>query len=188
MGAAATMDFTCATNDYFFSNDMAQLCGLNADIESIGIGSSFQQATVVLKRVFSGIGGGYKVGCKASAGAVDFFPERSIYSSAMRAIDDLCQRPLSYSERTPDMPNEKQAIAAKAGLLKLATNNLPEPKIMLLDGGTLGAFWYTRDNRYVSMDFEVDGTIVWGVDDENGIEVGEFSVSGDIPDKILSAF
>jgi hypothetical protein len=188
MGATATMDFTCTTNDYFFSDDMPQFCGLSEDIESIGIGSSFQQATIVLKRVLSNIGGVYKVGCKASADAVDFFPERSIYGSAMRAIYDLCQRPSSYSERTPDLPNEKQAMAAKFGLMKLATNNLPEPKIMLLDEGTLGAFWYASSNRYVSIDFEVDGTLVWGVDDENGIEVGEFSVAGDIPDRILSAF
>ncbi len=190
MDTASEMDFSdCATNAYFLGGDMAQSGCKNDCLENIGTVGAFQQRTTVAKRLPSNIGGGYNASVHvfyASVDTVDFFPKRSIYGNALRAIDGLCQSPLNYSEHTPDAPGEAQVEAAKAGLLKLATNNLPEPKIMLLDDGTLGAFWYARGNRYVSIDFEADGNLVWGVDDETGIEVGEFRVTGDIPNKILS--
>lgn len=174
----------CFTNTYFpasYKNDR---------IGGVGTRVQFQQITKGLVRLISNISGGYDLPSSVFYDCddiVDFFPEDPIYGNAFRAIDGLCQSPWNYSEHTPNAPSMDHVKTAKAGLLKLAANNLPEPEIMLLDDGTLGAFWYTQDNRYVSIDFE-DDNFIWGINDENGTEVGEFRVTGDIPDKIISLF
>lgn len=123
-----------------------------------------------------------------------------LYPNAMRSIEVLCRKSENYAKDAPKRPDETQVKAAKAGIMKLLDKSLPEPKMMLLDNGTLGAFWYIRgsDNTlisndrladgdvYVSMEFEPSGTIVWGIADEYGIEVDEFPEAEDIPEKVVS--
>ena len=50
---------------------------------------------------------------------------------------------------------------------------MPAPKVMLLDEGTLGAFWRSGNN-YASIDFDVDGIYPWAAAKDTDVVSGNW--------------
>lgn len=116
---------------------------------------------------------------------IDYLPKK-LYERAYRQVDNLRQNPANYSDNDPNVPSPVQETTAKAALFKLAESGLPEPKIMLLDDGTLSAYWFIDNKNYASIDFDASKNLIWGIDEEGCITVGEFSLDDTIPHEIIS--
>ncbi|MCE5360668.1 MAG: hypothetical protein JJ714_06735 [Acidithiobacillus sp.] len=110
----------------------------------------------------------------------------AFYHSSYDAIDRLAAASTNWSVRPAQAPNIDQIYAARLGLLRLWISNAPEPKIMLLDEGTLGAFWWDGE-IYASMDFNTDGEYPWSV--ANGLNVisGIWAEGEPMPNELRNA-
>jgi hypothetical protein len=106
------------------------------------------------------------------------------YDAPFYAIYRLRIAPANWSTNPAEAPNDLQVNVAQNVLAMLALAGLPAPKIMLLDDGTLGAFW-RRGDQYASIDFDVDGEYPWsaakGLEVTSGIWRG-----GPLPGQILN--
>ena len=135
----------------------------------------------------------------ASSGLViDFIDESSFsslddantaYQEAFQIVDELAARPWNYSDYEPQKPSKEQIEVAKAGLQMFAEAGFPEPKIMLLNDGTLGAYWRNKNGTYASVDFDAEDRIVlWAIVGDEVTTAGEFPLGGTIPSDLLAAF
>ncbi|MGK9453230.1 hypothetical protein ACSSZE_18560 [Acidithiobacillus caldus] len=135
----------------------------------------------------------------ASSGLViDFIDESSFsflddantaYQEAFEVVDDLAARPWNYSDYEPQKPSEEQVKVAKAGLRMFAEAGFPEPKIMLLNDGTFGAYWRNANSTYVSVDFDAEEKIVlWAIVAEGVNKASHFPLGGTIPPDLWAAF
>lgn len=89
-------------------------------------------------------------------------------------------------EATSDVPSEEQKNAALLGLANLILARMPAPSPMLLDDGTIGAYW-RRGQCYASIDFEVDGEHSWAGTDGTKYLSGTWKVPGEqLPPELIS--
>ncbi|NNM68752.1 MAG: hypothetical protein HKM00_02070 [Gallionella sp.] len=77
-----------------------------------------------------------------------------------------------------NVPSEEQMNAALLGLANLILTCMPAPSPMLLDDGTIGAYW-RRGQHYASIDFEVDGEHTWAGTDGTKYLSGTWKVPGE---------
>jgi hypothetical protein len=90
------------------------------------------------------------------------------YAAQLNAIEHLRARPANWSANPVSAPDAARTGAAQRGLIMLLLAGIPAPTVMLLNDGTVAAFW-RRDNTYASMDFDADGEFPWSV--ANGLAV-----------------
>lgn len=90
------------------------------------------------------------------------------YAVQLNAIEHLRSRPANWSENPVSAPDAARTDAAQRGLIMLLLAGIPAPTVMLLNDGTVAAFW-RRDHTYASMDFDADGEFPWSA--ANGLAV-----------------
>lgn len=87
--------------------------------------------------------------------------------------------------KATDVPSEQQKNAALLGLANLILALLPAPSPMILEDGTIGAYW-RRGQCYASIDFEVDGEHSWAGTDGTKFHSGTWKVPGQLPPELIS--
>lgn len=108
------------------------------------------------------------------------------YAAQMDAIELLKAAPANWSMAKAVAPSDEQALVARDALISMMVAALPAPRVMLLDGGTLGAYW-KRDGIYASIDFDQDGEFPWTVADGNIIDSGIWSITQPVPQPLRTA-
>ena len=78
------------------------------------------------------------------------------YAAQLNAIEHLRAKPANWSANPVSAPDAARTDAAQRGLIMLLLAGVPAPTVMLLNDGTVAAFW-RRDGTYASMDFDADG-------------------------------
>lgn len=104
------------------------------------------------------------------------------YEAQFEAIERLRLLPANWSTSPTEAPNAEQTQAAQIGLIKLYLTGIAAPKIMLLDGGTLAAYW-RRGMAYASIDFDTDGEYPWSAAKGHDIVSGIWA-GGPLPDTL----
>lgn len=107
------------------------------------------------------------------------------YEPVFRTVMLYRARVSNWSGEATDVPSEEQKNAALLGLANLVLAFLPAPSPMLLEDGTIGAFW-RRGQRYASIDFEVDGEHSWAGTDGTKFHSGTWKVPGQLPPQLVS--
>ena len=82
-------------------------------------------------------------------------------------------------------PSSQQIGSAILGVANLMLTGAPAPSPMLLDDGTVGAFWRSGQH-YVSIDFEVDGIHTWVGTNGEEFKSGTWEPSGALPAELTS--
>lgn len=91
-----------------------------------------------------------------------------------------------WNDDLTDAPSEEQKNAALLGLANLILAHMPAPSPMLLEDGTIGAYW-RRGKRYASIDFEIDGEHSWAGTDGTNFHSGAWKVPDDqLPPALIS--
>ncbi len=91
-----------------------------------------------------------------------------------------------WNGEATDVPSEEQRNAALLGLANLILALMPAPSPMLLEDGTIGAYW-RRGQHYASIDFEVDGEHSWAGTDGTRYFSGTWKVPGEqLPPALVS--
>ena len=91
----------------------------------------------------------------------------------------------NWQEGEPDIPSEAQKNAALLGLANLVFACVPAPSPMLLEDGTIGAYW-RRGRCYASIDFEVDGEHSWAGTDGKQFRSGTWKIPGQLPPELVN--
>lgn len=107
------------------------------------------------------------------------------YEPVFRTVMLYRARVSNWSGEATDVPSEAQKNAALLGLANLVLGLLPAPSPMLLEDGTIGAFW-RRGQCYASIDFEVDGEHSWAGTDGTKFHSGTWKVPGQMPPELIS--
>jgi hypothetical protein len=68
-------------------------------------------------------------------------PHAEAYMAQLNAIERFRAVPTNWSTSPVVAPNAEQTAAAQHGLLMLLLEDVPAPKLVLLNDGTLAAFW-----------------------------------------------
>ncbi len=87
-------------------------------------------------------------------------PHMDAYMTQLSTIERFRAAPTNWSTSPVAAPNLEQTVAAQRGLLLLLLEDVPAPKVMLMNDGTLAAFW-RRGDMYASIDFDADGEFPW---------------------------
>lgn len=107
------------------------------------------------------------------------------YEPVFKTVMLYRARVANWQDGEPDVPTEAQRSAALLGLANLVVSLLPAPSPMLLEDGTIGAYW-RRGQCYASIDFEVDGEHSWAGTDGKHFRSGTWKVPGQLPPELLS--
>lgn len=108
------------------------------------------------------------------------------YEPVFRTVMLYRARVGHWSGETTDVPSEEQKNAALLGLANLILAVMPAPSPMLLEDGTIGAYW-RRGQHYASIDFEVDGEHSWAGTDGTKYFSGTWKVPGEqLPPALIS--
>jgi len=91
----------------------------------------------------------------------------------------------NWQDGEPDVPSEAQKNAALLGLANMVVALVPAPSPMLLEDGTIGAYW-RRGQCYASIDFEVDGEHSWAGTDGEKFRSGTWKVPGQLPPELVN--
>lgn len=100
------------------------------------------------------------------------------YESVFRTVMLYRARVCHWNVEAIDVPSEEQKNAALLGLVNLILALMPAPSPMLLEDGTIGAYW-RRGKHYASIDFEVDGEHSWAGTDGTKYLSGTWKVPGE---------
>ena len=100
------------------------------------------------------------------------------YESVFRTVMLYRARVCHWNVEAIDVPSEEQKNAALLGLANLILALMPAPSPMLLEDGTIGAYW-RRGKHYASIDFEVDGEHSWAGTDGIKYLSGTWKVPGE---------
>lgn len=82
-------------------------------------------------------------------------------------------------------PSDEQIRTAVFGATKLILIGAQAPNAMLLDDGTIGAYWRSG-KKYASIDFEVDGEHSWAGTDGENYWSGVWNPADKFPDELKS--
>jgi hypothetical protein len=108
------------------------------------------------------------------------------YEPVFRTVMLYRARVGHWKGEATDVPSEKQKNAALLGLANLILALIPAPSPMLLEDGTIGAYW-RRGQCYASIDFEVDGEHSWAGTDGTKFFSGTWKVPGEqLPPALVS--
>lgn len=84
------------------------------------------------------------------------------FHAQFAAIERFKSAPSNWSMTEAEAPSEEQSRVAQRALIAMMVASVPAPKAMLLDGGTIGAYW-RLDGLYASIDFDQDGEFPWTI-------------------------
>ncbi|MBJ7313343.1 hypothetical protein ACFOLJ_09815 [Rugamonas sp. CCM 8940] len=104
------------------------------------------------------------------------------YAAQLDEIERLRAVPANWSTLPVAAPNAEQLASAQRGLLMLLLEGVPAPKVMLMNDGTLAAFWRHSD-MYASIDFDTDGEFPWSAARELDVTSGSWS-GGTLPPQL----
>lgn len=107
------------------------------------------------------------------------------YEPVFKTVMLYGARVSNWNSEASDSPSEVQKNAALLGLANLVLALVPAPSPMLLEDGTIGAFW-RRGQCYASIDFEVDGEHSWAGTDGTKFHSGTWKVPGQLPPELIS--
>jgi hypothetical protein len=108
------------------------------------------------------------------------------YEPVFRTVKCYRARVGPWNGKAIDVPSEEQKNAALLGLANLILALIPAPSPMLLEDGTIGAYW-RRGQHYASIDFEVDGEHSWAGTDGTKYLSGTWKVPGErLPPALIS--
>lgn len=108
------------------------------------------------------------------------------YEPVFRTVMLYRARVAHWNGEASDVPSEEQKNAALLGLANLILALMPAPSPMLLEDGTIGAYW-RRGKHYASIDFEVDGEHSWAGTDGIKYFSGSWKVPGEhLPSALVS--
>jgi hypothetical protein len=107
------------------------------------------------------------------------------YEPVFKTVMLYRARVSNWNDDASEVPSDEQKNAALLGLANLVLALLPAPSPMLLEDGTIGAFW-RRGQCYASIDFEVDGEHSWAGTDGTKFHSGTWKVPGQIPPDLIS--
>jgi hypothetical protein len=108
------------------------------------------------------------------------------YLAASLSISQLSKKPSNWSHGEIAAPNQKQVSIAYKALLEMLFKDVVFPKIMLLNDGTLGAYW-SRSDFYASVDFEEDGEFPWAVARRGALNYGVWKLADGFPKELEAA-
>lgn len=108
------------------------------------------------------------------------------YATQLEAIERLKVAPGNWSMAEAMAPSDQQALVSQDALIAMMLAALPAPRMMLLAGGTLGAFW-RRDDIYASIDFDEDGEFPWTLVAGETIQSGIWSIADPFPQELRIA-
>ena len=100
------------------------------------------------------------------------------YEPVFRTVMLYRARVGQWNGEATDVPSEEQKNAALLGLANLILALMPAPSPMILEDGTIGAYW-RRGQHYVSIDFEVDAEHTWAGTDGTKYLSGTWKVPGE---------
>lgn len=107
------------------------------------------------------------------------------YESVFKAVMLYRAHVGQWQSGEPDVPSEAQMNAALLGLANLVAALAPAPSPMLLEDGTIGAYW-RRGQCYASIDFEVDGEHSWAGTDGKQFHSGTWKIPGQLPPELMN--
>ena len=112
------------------------------------------------------------------------------YEPVFRTVTRYRSHVSNWKGEATNVPSEEQKNAALLGLANLIFAHMPAPSPMLLEDGTIGAYW-RRGKCYASIDFEVDGEHSWAGTDGTKYLSGTWKVPGEplphaLVDELLS--
>lgn len=96
------------------------------------------------------------------------------YAAQLNAIEHMRAKPANWSAAPVAAPDAARTDAAQRGLIMLLLAGVPAPTLMLLNDGTVAAFW-RRADAYASMDFDADGEFAWSAANAAGIASGTWT-------------
>lgn len=96
------------------------------------------------------------------------------YAAQFSAIERLRAKPANWSAAPVTAPDSARTDAAQRGLIMLLLAGVPAPTLMLLNDGTVAAFW-RRAEAYASMDFDADGEFAWSAANRGNVTSGTWT-------------
>lgn len=99
------------------------------------------------------------------------------YAVQLNAIEHMRARPANWSAAPVTAPDAARTDAAQRGLIMLLLAGVPAPTLMLLNDGTVAAFW-RRADAYASMDFDADGEFAWSAANAVDVTSGTWTGGG----------
>lgn len=103
------------------------------------------------------------------------------YRKFFQAVDRYQACAVGWSTEHSATPSSKQIESAAVGVANLILAGAEPPSAMLLDDGTIGAFW-RRGQNYLSIDFDADEEHPWAGTDGERYWAGVWKPSGELPD------
>lgn len=108
------------------------------------------------------------------------------FHAQFAAIERFKSAPSNWSMTEAEAPSEDQSRAAQRALITMMVASVPAPKTMLLDGGTIGAYWQ-HAGLYASIDFDQDGEFPWTIACGNSLRSGIWVQSQPFPQELRAA-
>ncbi|WP_301233812.1 hypothetical protein [Pandoraea cepalis] len=103
------------------------------------------------------------------------------YRKFFQAVDRYQVCTAGWSSEHSVAPSSRQLESAAVAVANLILAGAEPPSAMLLDDGTIGAFWRKGQN-YLSIDFDSDGDLPWAGTDGERYWAGVWKPSGELPD------
>ena len=107
------------------------------------------------------------------------------YRDFFRAIERYSACKAGWNNEHSVTPSASQFESAAIGVANLILGGAPAPNAMLLDDGTIGAYW-RRGHNYASIDFETDGEHPWAGTDGQSYWSGVWKPSSELPKDLKS--
>jgi hypothetical protein len=107
------------------------------------------------------------------------------YRNFFRAIDRYQACVAGWNSEHSVAPSASQIESAAMGVVSLMVGGAPAPNAMLLDDGTIGAYWRSGQS-YASIDFEPDGEHLWAGTDGQRYWSGIWKSSSELPEVMKS--
>lgn len=172
---SATMQSTmCVIGEYFVSH--TQLAAIS---EIDYLASPLEQIRTQVNRWLGNSGSQTRLETEDATLVVA--PCAQVPQAYFDSYEPVFSTVMHYRARVGDVtevPSEEQTNAALLGLANLISAFMPAPSPMLLEDGTIGAYW-RRGQHYASIDFEVDGEHTWAGTDGTKYLSGTWKVPGE---------
>lgn len=107
----------------------------------------------------------------------------SRYNSYLRTVDRYRGVHDEWCNTESSLPSREHISNAVAGILNLLSIGAPPPMPMILQEGTIGAYWRFGE-KYVSIDFEADGEFIWAGTDGRDFFSGTWDSHGSFPSQL----
>ena len=105
------------------------------------------------------------------------------YNAYLRAVDGYRGVHDEWCNTESSLPGRQHISNAVAGILNLLSIGAPPPMPMILQEGTIGAYWRFGE-KYVSIDFEADGEFIWAGTDGHNFFSGTWNSRESFPSQL----